>query len=180
MKQQIVKSMNSPLLLPTTEQLEAAGLKGFDAFLKLYYDLYWERLGGELTLETMPRLTGEQHAVVSYMILRTEVLDGGFIQLIQNGYGAYIFDNPFAKAMRMFGAKDLSKLVYKAKKLYDDNKQILEQDRSDEEFMALYEQYEQFDDLDDEFIIMEQDASMTVASYIDDHLDLFYIEEIAK
>lgn len=43
-------------------------------------------------------------------------MEGGFVQLIQNGYGPYIFDNPFAKAMRMFGAKEFSKLIYEAKK----------------------------------------------------------------
>jgi len=169
--------MNSQLLLPTAEQLEVAGGKGFDAFLQLYHDIYWEHLGGSLTPETMPRLTGEQHAIVSYMILREEVMDGGFIQLIQNGYGSYIFDNPFAKAMRLFGAKDLSKLIYKAKNLYDINREVLEKDRSDEEFMALYEQFEQFDNLDDEFIIMEKEASITIASYIDDHLNSFYVEQ---
>lgn len=172
--------MNSPLLLPTAEQLETAGKKGFDTFLQLYHDIYWERLGGSLTLETMPKLSGEQHAIISYLILREEVMDGGFIQLIQNGYGGYIFDNPFAKAMRVFGAKDLSKLIYKAKNLYDENREVLEKDRSDEEFMALYEQFEKFDDLDDEFIIMEQEASMAVASYVDDHLDLFYVEKENK
>ncbi|MFA6831482.1 MAG: DMP19 family protein [Bacteroidaceae bacterium] len=169
--------MDALLLLPTAEQLEAAGKKGFDAFLQLYYDIYWERLGGSITSESIPRLSGEQHAIISYMILREEVMDGGFIQLIQNGYGGYIFDNPFAKAMRIFGAKDLSKLIYKAKKLYDEHRIVLEKERTDEEFMALYEEFEQFDDLDDEFIIMEQEASMIVSSYIDEHLELFYVEK---
>ena len=36
-----------------------------------------------------------------------------------NDYGGYIFDNPFAKVMRLWGAEEFSKLVYKAKKIYD-------------------------------------------------------------
>ena len=51
---------------------------------------------------------------------------GGFCQLIQNGYGGYIFDNPFAKVMRLWGAEEFSKLVYKAKKIYDANRKDLE------------------------------------------------------
>ena len=54
-------------------------------------------IGGELTAETMPLLTGEQHSLLAYQIFRDEIMVGGFCQLIQNGYGGYIFDNPFAK-----------------------------------------------------------------------------------
>ena len=46
------------------------------------------------------------------------------MQLIQNGFGPYIFDNPFAKAMRQFGAKEFAKLIYSAKKIYDENLNI--------------------------------------------------------
>ena len=55
-------------------------------------------------------------------------MDGGFIQLIHNGYGPFIFDNPFAKAMRIMGAHDFSKLVYKGKKLYDKRASLKEKD----------------------------------------------------
>lgn len=67
---------------------------------------------------------------------------GGFCQLIQNGYGGYIFDNPFAKVMRLWGAEDFSKLVYKAKKIYDAHRHDLEKERTEDEFMAMYEQYD--------------------------------------
>ncbi len=70
----------------------------------------------------MPLLTGEQHSLLAYQIFRDEVMAGGFCQLIQNGYGGYIFDNPFAKVMRLWGADEFSKLVYKAKKIFDANR----------------------------------------------------------
>jgi hypothetical protein len=44
------------------------------------------------------------------------VNEGGFVQLIQNGYGGYIFDNPVAKALKQMGAKGLFKTLYKPKK----------------------------------------------------------------
>ena len=37
-------------------------------------------------------------------------------------------------------------------------------------FMALYEQYPEFEDLDDEFICMEEQVTGRVAAYLDDHL----------
>ena len=97
---------------------QAAG-EGMDAFIGVFTDAYKKEIGGEMTAETMPLLTGEQHSLLAYQIFRDEVMEGGFCQLIQNGYGGYIFDNPFAKVMRLWRVGDLSKLVYAAKKVYD-------------------------------------------------------------
>ena len=79
--------------------------------------------------------------------------------MIQNGYGGYIFDNPFAKVMRSWGADELSKLVYKAKKIYDVNRKDLEKERTDDEFMAMYEQYEAFDELEEAYLEMEEQVT---------------------
>ena len=79
-----------------------------------------------------------QHSLLGYHFFREEINEGGFIQLIQNGYGPYLFDNPFAKSMRLFGVKEFSKLIYTAKKIYDENRADLEKDCDDEEFMARY------------------------------------------
>ena len=121
----------------------------------------------------MPLLNGYQHSLLGYHFFREEVLEGGFVQLIQNGYGPYIFENPFAKAMRMFGAKDFAKLIYDAKVIYDANKEGLQKDCTDEEFMAMYEQYEAFDDLEEQFMDMEEMVTATIAEYVDEHLDDF-------
>ena len=108
--------------------------------------------GGKINADTMPLLNGYQHTLLGYHFFREEVMEGGFVQLIQNGYGPYIFDNPFAKAMRMFGAKEFSKLIYEAKKIYDAHREDLEKERTEEEFMAMYEQYEAFDDLEEQYM----------------------------
>ena len=107
------------------------------------------------------------------MILRDELMDGGFVQLIYNGYGPFFFDNPFAKAMRLWGLHDFSKLLYKAKKVYDEYKADLTKERSDEDFMALFEQYPEFDDLDDEFVEEEENITSVVAYYVDEHMTDF-------
>lgn len=152
--------------------------EGMDAFLQVFIDKYLEVTGGEITAETMPMLNGCQHSLLGYHFFRSEVLEGGFVQLIQNGYGPYIFDNPFAKAMRLFGAGDFSKLVYSAKKIYDKNRDDLVKERTDEEFMAMYEKYEEFDDLEEEFMDMEEGITATLAQYVDEHLEEF--AEIVK
>ena len=135
--------MNNDKIRVKDEALQRGAEAGMDEFLKVFTDKYLEITGGVINAETMPLLNGYQHSLLGYHFFREEVLEGGFIQLIQNGYGPYIFDNPFAKAMRLFGAKDFSKLIYDAKKIYDAHREDLEKERTDEEFMAMYEQYEE-------------------------------------
>lgn len=147
--------------------------EGMDAFLKVFIDKYLEVTGGVINEKTMPLLNGYQHTLLGYHFFREEVMEGGFIQLIQNGYGPYIFDNPFAKAMRLFGAKDFSKLIYEAKKIYDANRADLERDCTEDEFMAMYEQYEAFDDLEEKYMEEEELITAQIAAYVDEHLDSF-------
>ena len=159
-----------------TEIIEAAG-QGMDAFTDVFHKHILESIGGELNAESMRLLQPDQITLMAYMIFREEVMDGGFVQLIHNGYGPFIFLNPFAKAMRLWGAKDFCNLIYKGRKLFEKYGDELTCDCSDEEFMALFEKYPEFDELDDEFIEMEEDVTETVARYIDEHLEQFAVIE---
>ncbi len=165
--------METNKIIISDEDLRKGAEEGMDAFLKVFTDKYLEVTGGEINAETMPMLNGCQHSLLGYHFFREEVSEGGFVQLIQNGYGPYIFDNPFAKAMRLFGAKDFSKLVYEAKKIYDSNKDDLTKDCTDDEFMAMYEQYEVFDDIEEKFMEMEEYVTATIAEYVDEHISDF-------
>lgn len=157
----------------TDAMLRQAAGEGMDAFIGVFTDAYKKVIGEELAAETMPLLSGEQHSLLAYRIFRDEIMEGGFCQLIQNGYGGYIFDNPFAKVMRMWGVGDLNKLVYAARKIYDAHREDLERERTDDEFMAMYEEYEAFDELEEEFLEKEEEYTALVAGYVDEHLELF-------
>lgn len=153
--------------------LRQAAAEGMDAFLAAVVQAVKQTADGELTAESMQQLTADQITLWGYDILHEEVMDGGFIQLIYNGYGPFFFDNPFAKAMRLWGLNEFSKVLYKAKNLYDERKDDLTRERTDEEFMALFENNEEFDELDDYFVENEEDITAAVACYVDDHLDSF-------
>ncbi|MCF0197831.1 MAG: DMP19 family protein [Bacteroidaceae bacterium] len=155
------------------KQLVAAAEAGMDAFVAVFRNAIMDAIGGELTAESMAKLNADQITLLAYEIVREEVMDGGFIQLIHNGYGPFIFLNPFAKAMRLWGAHDFQKLIYKGRKLYEQYAEELTRDCSDEEFMALFEQYPEFDDLDDEFVETEEEVTELVARYIDEHIENF-------
>lgn len=160
-------------IIISDESFRKAAAEGMDAFLRVITDAYMEALGSELTAEGMARLNGWQHTLLGYRFFQEEVMDGGFCQLIQNGYGPYIFDNPFAKAMRLMGLGDFTRILYKAKKIYEANKAELTRERTDDEFMAMYEQFSDFDDLEDWYIENEEEITSTIAYYVDEHLDQF-------
>ena len=147
--------------------------EGMDAFIQVFTDAYKQVIGDEWNAEKMALLNAEQHTLLAYQLFRDEVMEGGFCQLIQNGYGGYIFMNPFAKALRLWGVGELTKIIYSAREIYVANKQDLERERTDEEFMAMYEQYEAFDDLEDKFLEKEEQFTALVAQYVDEHLEQF-------
>lgn len=152
--------------------IKAAG-EGMDAFVKLFADAVLESVGGKLTADNMNELTTDQITLLAYIWLRDEVMDGGFVQLIHNGYGPFIFDNPFAKMMKEWGLRDFSKVIYAVRKLYIAHKDELEEECSDEDFMALFERFPEFDDFDDNFVENEEEWTAAVAHYVDEHLENF-------
>lgn len=123
-------------------------------------------IGGELTAENMPKLNSEQITLLGWSYLHDEVMDGGYIQLIYNGYGEFIFRNPFAKAMRDWGIATLYTHLNHCRKYYDKYHERIERDMTDEEFMALYEQMPEFDTFDDEFIVNEEQWQGQIADYV--------------
>lgn len=165
--------MNERKIEIQENDLVTAATQGMDAFMQVFTDAYLKVLTDQMSADNMMELNGFQHTILGYHYFRTELMEGGFIQLIHNGYGPYIFENPFAKVMRIMGAKDFSKLIYKAKKIYDEHKIALIKPCSDEEFMALYEQFELFDELEEAFMEMEEMVTTNIATYMDEHLDDF-------
>ena len=154
--------------------LQQAALEGMDAFIGVFVKAIYDSIGGELTPETMQELNADQMTLLAWNILHEEVMDGGFVQLIHNGYGTFIFKNPLAKALnKLWGMRELSKLIYDAHSLWLKHREDIEKEMTQEEFMALFEQFPDFDDLDDLFVEHEEEWTEDIAHYIDNHLDNF-------
>ena len=151
---------------------QAAG-EGMDAFMGAFVTAIKEAIGGQLTAETLGELNSDQITLLAWDVLHEEVMDGGFVQLIHNGYGPFIFKNPFAKALKLWGMRELSKLIYDAHTLYVKYYEKIEQDCTDDEFMALFEQFPEFDDMDDEFVEREEEWTNDIAHFIDEHIERF-------
>lgn len=154
-------------------ELQQAAMEGMDSFLQVFIKAIQEAIGGELTAETMAELNADQMTLLAWQTLHDEVMDGGFVQLIYNGYGPFIFKNPLAKVLRMWGLRDLSKLIYEGHTLWLKHREQIERDLSEEEFMALFEQLPEFDNLDDTFVENEEQWTSDIAHYVDEHIDRF-------
>ena len=158
--------------------LSQAALEGMDAFVQVVVDALRQAIGGEPTAETMEQLNADQMTLLCWDTLHGEVMEGGFIQLIHNGYGPFIFKNPFAKALnKMWHMRELSKRLYEVHTLWLQHREEIERDCTDEEFMALFERFPQFDDYDDWFVENEEDLTQQVAQYIDENIEKFVVTE---
>ncbi len=151
------------------------------AFIEWVTDGYLAAIGGGLTAENMDMLSAEQHAALCYRYVLDEVMEGGFIQLIMNGYAPYVLEGPFPMVVKkQWGSvegqdkvmKDFSKLLYEVKKEYHKHQEELSQDMSDEDFMAMYEQLEELNELGDDFLDEHQEeVTPAVAKMIVENLD---------
>ena len=156
--------------------LQRAAMEGMDQFIRVFVDAIREAIGGELTAENMGELNVDQITLLAWDTLHEEVMDGGFVQLIHNGYGMFIFKNPFAKALnKLWGMRALSKMLYEVHTLWLKYREEIEVDCSEDEFMAMFERFPEFDDFDDQFIEHEEEWTDDIAHYIDDHLDRFAV-----
>lgn len=165
--------MNSNNVVVRDADLQQAATEGMDAFIDVFVDAIYESVGGKLDTDALKRLNVAQITLLAYKILRDEVMDGGFVQLIHNGYGGFIFLNPFARAIREWGLVDLCRLVRKTHSLYKKYREDIEKDCTDDEFMAMFEKYPEFDEYDDKFVENEEEWTSIVAHYIDGNIGMF-------
>jgi len=158
-------------------QLQEAAEQGMDEFVSVFTSAILESIGGSFENSDISQLNSDQVSLIAYVTLRDEIMDGGFVQLIHNGYGPFFFRGPFAKAMKEWGLDGLSSLIKKAHRLYDKHHKAIEVECSEDEFMQLFEQFPMFDDLDDDFVENEETWTEQIAHYIDDNIEKFAIVE---
>ena len=143
-------------------------------FLFVFTDKYLEIAVGE-NQEIMRDFTSSQHTLLAYNYLYAEVCNGGFIQLIQNGYGGYIFDNPFSDHLREWGIEKIAEIVDKAKVIYEQHKEKLEAQTNLEEFSKIYDEITDFESLEDKFYDVMDNETKLIKNYVENHLKEFAV-----
>lgn len=152
---------------------EAYGQMSAADFIIFVTDYYLQELDGGLTTENMSWLNAQQHTLLAYRYLLDEVMEGGFIQLIENGYAPYVLEGPFPLAVKkLWGRKDLSKLLFNVKKSYHEHQDEFEREKTEEEFMAMYEQLEDLNDYGDDFLDdFQETESPVIAKIVIDNIN---------
>lgn len=147
-------------------------------FIMALTNAYLEHIGGALTAENMGSLNTDQHSLLAYRYLLDEVMEGGFIQLIHNGYGPYVLEGPFPIVMKkMWGFRDFSKLLFDVRGEYHKHKDEICADLTEEDFMALYEQLEELNDFGDDFLDdFQETLTPAIVRYVKENKERFGIE----
>ena len=112
-----------------------------------------------------------QHSLMAFSAFHSQVAAGGFIQLIHNGFGTYIFENPFAEVFGEWGAKHCQALIEKASPLFEKHRAEIEKETSLEEFVKMYEAFPAFDPLDQEYLEVMDSETEIIRSYVESHLE---------
>jgi hypothetical protein len=99
--------------------------------------------------EVMPKLNISQQTLLTFYLIDGSMrhgsshsdpanpaenwsIKGGFLQLINDGYGEYVFEKPFAKIIKTWGATKISKIFEKARSLYEKHKDKVEKAKNGE------------------------------------------------
>ncbi|GMQ50247.1 DNA-mimic protein DMP19 [Neisseria elongata] len=120
------------------------------------------------------KLTDEQHTLMAYVFLDSQVQEGGFLQLIATGYGDYVFANPLADSLRRWKIKPTPKILDQAKTLYQrygaEIEELAEQGIGLEDIRR---RYGIFEELDGEYYEASESDMQAVAEYIENEWPKF-------
>lgn len=144
----------------------------WDLFFKLlssYYDIL------DTKKINHDDLTEAQQTLMGYNILYGEITTGGFLQLIKNGYGGYIFEHIFTQTLKGWGAIEMSGLIDKAKEIYFHKKIELEIASATQEIFEMYQHYPELNILDKEFFKIMNSEADKIKRYIQNNINEFAI-----
>ncbi len=168
------KQVGLPTIAATT--LEQAKTDDWD-YLYVFLEAYQQSVRPELLQNALPSLSNEQCILVVYSDFYGQITNGGFIQLIQNGYGRNLFDSPFAQDIAKWGATQLVDLVAQADVIYKAHREYLERQRTIPEFSQLYQEFKEFGPLEDKFYEIIDGQTAIIRVYVAQHLNQFAIIE---
>lgn len=121
-------------------------------------------------------LNDEQHTLLAYCYLDSQVQEGGFIQLIASGYGEYVFNNPVADSLRRWRIKLTPKVLDHAGKLYQKVGEKIET-MIDEgiEIDAIRHQFPEFEELDGFYYEAADEDIEKIIAYVINHHNQFTV-----
>jgi hypothetical protein len=148
-------SLSELIALQEENQIEAI-------FEQLVLPLH-EELYKQQDFSFIETLSPGQELLIRYDYVRMQVLQGGFIQLIQNGYVNLLLSMPLM--LKQVGAVVMGQLLDDVLKVFSLNYEGLSKETSVEEFAKLYEEYTEFEELDARFAQENAATEKAIVAY---------------
>lgn len=142
------QSFLPPIDIPQLQALIAEDHydEAFDLLVQPVHEVLYQRQ----TFELLAELTIGQRMMLCFDYLRMQVSQGGFIQLIQNGYVSLLV--PVIEGLQHYRlAPEMVPVLDDVLKVYVLNKEALGRETTVEEFSKLYEEFQEFEELDRRF-----------------------------
>ena len=130
-----------------------------------------EELYKRQSFDFFNELSTGQQLLISYDYVRSQVEQGGFIQLIQNGYIGLLPSMP--GWLQVIGASEMAQVLDDVLKIFVENKDILGKERSVEEFAMLYSQFKGLEQSDTDFIQLNEPTVKLILEYAMHHPEEF-------
>jgi hypothetical protein len=160
------------LSLSTITTLYQAG--EFDSLYELLVQPLHEELYNKQTFEFLDELSDGQQLLLTYDYLRTQVGQGGFIQFIQNGYVALL--PSMIEQLMLVQANDMAQVLDDVLKVYVLNRDALNKQTTVEEFARLYEEFKEFEILEERYIQLNLPTEKRMLDYAYSHVSEFMKE----
>jgi hypothetical protein len=162
----------SALPLIYRQEIDAVGNNPHD-FISLFISKYHELISADPSGQIQYEFNTEQNILLAFHTLDEQASSGGFIQLIENGYGAYIFDSPLSDHLRSWGAVQMASIIDQARVIYLQKKEILEREKTLEEFAKLYLEHREFETIEEHFNTVIDAERAIIKFYIESNISLF-------
>ena len=143
----------------------------YDELYELLVEPLHEELYRRQDFTFIDELSPGQQLIVGYDYLRTQVLQGGFIQFIQNGYVGLL--PSIIEQLYMIGANEMAVVLDDVLKVYVLNRELLNKPTTVEEFAKLYEEFKEFEIIDERYHKLNLPTEKLMLDYAASHLDEF-------
>lgn len=142
-----------------------------EALFELFVEPLHEELYKRQTFDFLNDLSDGQQLLLSYDYVRQQVLQGGFIQLIQNGYIGLLPMMP--GWLYTIGAPDMAQVIDDVLKVYVLNRDLLSRKTTLEEFALLYQELKEFEGIDARFTGLNAPTIHIMMDYALRHIEDF-------
>jgi len=130
-----------------------------------------EELYKRQTFDFFNDLSIGQQLLISYDYVRSQVEQGGFIQLIQNGYIGLLPSMP--GWLQVIGAQEMAQTLDNVLKIFVQHRDILSKERSVEEFALLYNEFKELEQSDSDFARFNEPTVRLILEYAGHHPEEF-------